>query len=171
MADGQASQWGAELLACAGVCPTHVEGMNSFVLIQNSSYLLRFVHVCLILHSSTSNWRWPFIQAEIGCGISIADQQRAAASDERWQVSGRWGVVQIGGLWREGAFIVDEMQNGFWCGRHCTIVAVWYGRWITYEKIKALLVVRRSCAIYDFNALASLRYTALEAISPLSHKY
>mmetsp|Transcript_3447 Transcript_3447/g.5373 ORF Transcript_3447/g.5373 Transcript_3447/m.5373 type:complete len:475 (-) Transcript_3447:659-2083(-) len=36
-------------------------------------------------------------KAEIGCGISPANQQRAQAEDPNWLVSGRWGVVQLGG--------------------------------------------------------------------------
>jgi len=33
-------------------------------------------------------------KAEIGCGISVDAQRRAKAKDEKWMVSGRWGVVQ-----------------------------------------------------------------------------
>jgi hypothetical protein len=33
-------------------------------------------------------------KAEIGCGVSAAAQQRAQAKDSKWQVSGKWGVVQ-----------------------------------------------------------------------------
>lgn len=34
-------------------------------------------------------------KAEIGCGISEEAQQRAAAADSNWMVSGKWGVVQF----------------------------------------------------------------------------
>ena len=33
-------------------------------------------------------------KAEIGCGVSAEAQARAAASDDKWMVSGKWGVVQ-----------------------------------------------------------------------------
>ena len=33
-------------------------------------------------------------KAEIGCGIPAQSQQRALASDKKWMVSGKWGVVQ-----------------------------------------------------------------------------
>lgn len=33
-------------------------------------------------------------KAEIGCGVSSADQQRAKDEDPQWLVSGKWGVVQ-----------------------------------------------------------------------------
>ena len=36
-------------------------------------------------------------KAEIGCGISETAQVRAGAADSKWMVSGRWGVVQLGG--------------------------------------------------------------------------
>jgi hypothetical protein len=36
-------------------------------------------------------------KAEIGCGISPAKQHEAQQADGKWMVSGRWGVVQIGG--------------------------------------------------------------------------
>jgi Damage-control phosphatase ARMT1-like domain len=34
-------------------------------------------------------------KAEIGCGISSENQERASAADSKWQVSGRWGVIQF----------------------------------------------------------------------------
>ena len=37
-------------------------------------------------------------KAEIGCGITEEAQQRAARSDSKWQVSGKWGVIQLGGV-------------------------------------------------------------------------
>lgn len=37
-------------------------------------------------------------KAELGCGLSIDAQQRAAAADPKWLVSGKWGVIQVGGL-------------------------------------------------------------------------
>eukprot|EP00607_Mallomonas_marina_P005148 CAMPEP_0182429444 /NCGR_PEP_ID=MMETSP1167-20130531/28964_1 /TAXON_ID=2988 /ORGANISM="Mallomonas Sp, Strain CCMP3275" /LENGTH=407 /DNA_ID=CAMNT_0024613153 /DNA_START=169 /DNA_END=1392 /DNA_ORIENTATION=+ len=37
-------------------------------------------------------------KAELGCGIPVSEQERAAAEDPNWLVSGRWGVVQVGGL-------------------------------------------------------------------------
>ena len=37
-------------------------------------------------------------KAEIGCGISSAQQSRARAEDSKWMVSGKWGVVQLGGV-------------------------------------------------------------------------
>lgn len=36
-------------------------------------------------------------KGEIGCGVSAEAQARAAAQDSKWLVSGRWGVIQIGG--------------------------------------------------------------------------
>ena len=36
-------------------------------------------------------------KAEIGCGISAEAQRRASEADPKWMVSGRWGVVQVGG--------------------------------------------------------------------------
>ena len=36
-------------------------------------------------------------KAEIGCGISPAKQQQARDADPKWMVSGKWGVVQLGG--------------------------------------------------------------------------
>ena len=36
-------------------------------------------------------------KAEIGCGVSVADQARAEKEDPDWKVSGKWGVVQVGG--------------------------------------------------------------------------
>lgn len=37
-------------------------------------------------------------KAEIGCGVSELDQQRALEADSKWMVSGKWGVVQLAGL-------------------------------------------------------------------------
>ena len=37
-------------------------------------------------------------KAEIGCGISPEAQERAAEADSNWMVSGKWGVVQLGGV-------------------------------------------------------------------------
>lgn len=39
-------------------------------------------------------------KAEIGVGISPENQARAFKSDNKWMVSGRWGVVQVGGIGR-----------------------------------------------------------------------
>ena len=36
-------------------------------------------------------------KAEIGCGISKTKQEETEALDSKWMVSGRWGVVQLGG--------------------------------------------------------------------------
>jgi uncharacterized protein with ATP-grasp and redox domains len=36
-------------------------------------------------------------KAEIGCGITPEKQREAQESDSKWQTSGRWGVVQLGG--------------------------------------------------------------------------
>jgi len=36
-------------------------------------------------------------KAEIGCGITPSKQQETQAADPKWMVSGRWGVVQVGG--------------------------------------------------------------------------
>jgi len=36
-------------------------------------------------------------KAEIGCGIPVSEQQRAEGLDKKWLVSGKWGVVQLGG--------------------------------------------------------------------------
>ena len=36
-------------------------------------------------------------KAEIGCGIPVSEQSRAESLDKRWLVSGKWGVVQLGG--------------------------------------------------------------------------
>ena len=36
-------------------------------------------------------------KAEIGCGISTANRERAEKEDSKWMVSGKWGVVQFGG--------------------------------------------------------------------------
>ena len=36
-------------------------------------------------------------KAEIGCGISKAVKEETEAMDDKWMVSGRWGVVQLGG--------------------------------------------------------------------------
>ena len=36
-------------------------------------------------------------KAEIGCGISKAKQEETESLDSKWMVSGRWGVVQLGG--------------------------------------------------------------------------
>ena len=36
-------------------------------------------------------------KAEIGCGISKTKREETEASDSKWMVSGRWGVVQLGG--------------------------------------------------------------------------
>lgn len=36
-------------------------------------------------------------KSENGCGISEEMQRKAAAADKDWMVSGKWGVVQIGG--------------------------------------------------------------------------
>ena len=37
-------------------------------------------------------------KAEIGCGVSPQNQDRAQKDDPRWQVSGRFGVVQVGSV-------------------------------------------------------------------------
>jgi len=56
----------------------------------SSSDVLSYWHVpCCALRT---------FKAEIGCGITEEAQQRAAKSDSKWQVSGKWGVVQLGGL-------------------------------------------------------------------------
>jgi Damage-control phosphatase ARMT1-like domain len=58
------------------------------------------------LHTSSrtilSYWPVPVcalrtFKAEIGCGVCEQDQARASAADSKWMVSGRWGVVQLGG--------------------------------------------------------------------------
>ena len=36
-------------------------------------------------------------KAEIGCGITPSKQQETQQADSKWMVSGRWGVVQVGG--------------------------------------------------------------------------
>jgi len=36
-------------------------------------------------------------KAEIGCGVSVEAQSRAERDDANWKVSGKWGVVQVGG--------------------------------------------------------------------------
>ena len=36
-------------------------------------------------------------KAEIGCGISKERVEEVQAGDSKWMVSGRWGVVQLGG--------------------------------------------------------------------------
>ena len=36
-------------------------------------------------------------KAEIGCGITDEASNRARTNDPKWMVSGRWGVVQLGG--------------------------------------------------------------------------
>ena len=36
-------------------------------------------------------------KSEIGCGVSAVAQTRAKKDDSNWQVSGKWGVVQVGG--------------------------------------------------------------------------
>jgi hypothetical protein len=36
-------------------------------------------------------------KAEIGCGITAALQLSAAEQDAKWKVSGKWGVIQLGG--------------------------------------------------------------------------
>ena len=37
-------------------------------------------------------------KAEIGCGISPQNQKRAKTDDEKWRVSGKFGVVQVGSI-------------------------------------------------------------------------
>ena len=37
-------------------------------------------------------------KAEIGCGVSLQEQNRAKMDDEKWLVSGRFGVVQVGSV-------------------------------------------------------------------------
>jgi len=37
-------------------------------------------------------------KAELGCGVSEVDQQRALEMDSKWMVSGKWGVVQLAGV-------------------------------------------------------------------------
>lgn len=36
-------------------------------------------------------------KAEIGCGISDAMREKAQGADAQWMVSGKWGVIQLGG--------------------------------------------------------------------------
>lgn len=36
-------------------------------------------------------------KAEIGCGISDKMVEKTQSSDEQWMVSGKWGVIQLGG--------------------------------------------------------------------------
>jgi len=56
----------------------------------DSSEVLSYWHVpCCALRT---------FKAEIGCGITVEAQQRAEKIDRNWQVSGKWGVVQLGGL-------------------------------------------------------------------------
>jgi hypothetical protein len=38
------------------------------------------------------------LKSEIGCGISNDAQAYASARDSKWQVSGRWGLIQTNGL-------------------------------------------------------------------------
>jgi hypothetical protein len=49
-----------------------------------------------------SYWKVPVcalrtFKAEIGCGVSVENEQRARAKDPCWMVSGQWGVIQLGG--------------------------------------------------------------------------
>jgi hypothetical protein len=40
-------------------------------------------------------------KAEIGCGVSKENAARAQKEDPKWLVSGKWGVVQLGGSKRK----------------------------------------------------------------------
>ena len=91
---------------------------SSLLGFYSSLFLFHWFSIVLLYITNQDDRQWPLTEnarnilsywqvpvcalrtfkAEMGCGISEEQQKRAAAADSKWMVSGKWGVVQLGGV-------------------------------------------------------------------------